>query len=67
MDTTKKIALVAHDDKKHDLLEWAKFNKALLIQHELYCPIPISVSYPTIMDTHKGWMMMLRISNRKSW
>jgi len=36
MDTTKKIALVAHDDKKHDLLEWAKFNKALLIQHELY-------------------------------
>jgi len=36
MDTTRKIALVAHDDKKHDLLEWAKFNKALLIQHELY-------------------------------
>ncbi len=36
MDTPKKIALVAHDDKKHDLLEWAKFNKALLIQHELY-------------------------------
>lgn len=36
MVTPKKIALVAHDDKKHDLLEWAKFNKALLIQHELY-------------------------------
>ena len=36
MDTPKKIALVAHDDKKHDLLEWAKFNKALLIHHELY-------------------------------
>lgn len=36
MDTPKKIALVAHDDKKHDLLEWAKFNKALLVQHELY-------------------------------
>src|SRR5438552_11153434 len=36
MDTTKKIALVAHDDKKQDLLEWARFNKQLLIQHELY-------------------------------
>ncbi len=36
MDMPKKIALVAHDDKKHDLLEWAKFNKALLIHHELY-------------------------------
>src|SRR5947209_17534656 len=32
----KKIALVAHDEKKQDLLEWARFNKALLVQHELY-------------------------------
>jgi len=32
----KKIALVAHDNKKRDLLEWAKFNKALLAGHELY-------------------------------
>jgi methylglyoxal synthase len=32
----KKIALVAHDHKKNDLLEWAKYNKDLLSQHELY-------------------------------
>ena len=32
----KNIALVAHDNKKHDLLEWAKWNKALLIEHDLY-------------------------------
>lgn len=32
----KKIALVAHDNKKSDLLEWARFNKDLLAQHELY-------------------------------
>jgi len=32
----KKIALVAHDNKKNDLLEWAKFNKDLIVQHELY-------------------------------
>src|SRR5213082_3327248 len=31
-----KIALVAHDDKKEDLLEWARYNKVLLKQHELY-------------------------------
>lgn len=36
MDTKKNIALVAHDEKKHDLLEWAQFNKDLLLQHELY-------------------------------
>jgi methylglyoxal synthase len=32
----KRIALVAHDNKKKDLLEWAKFNKVLLAGHELY-------------------------------
>ena len=31
-----RIALVAHDNKKRDLLEWAKYNRDLLIQHELY-------------------------------
>jgi methylglyoxal synthase len=32
----KRIAVVAHDNKKVDLLEWAKFNRDLLAQHELY-------------------------------
>jgi methylglyoxal synthase len=36
MREKKKIALVAHDNKKIDLLEWAKFNKVLLAKHELY-------------------------------
>lgn len=31
----KRIALVAHDNKKQDLLEWALFNRDLLVQHEL--------------------------------
>jgi len=31
----KKIALVAHDNKKRDLLEWSKYNRDLLVQHEL--------------------------------
>lgn len=32
----KKIALVAHDNKKQDLLQWAKYNQHVLRQHELY-------------------------------
>ena len=36
MRKRKKIALVAHDNKKEDLLEWVKFNKYLLSLHELY-------------------------------
>ena len=31
----KRIALVAHDHKKADLLEWAQYNRDLLANHEL--------------------------------
>lgn len=36
MKKRKRIALVAHDNKKRDLIEWAKFNHDLLAEHELY-------------------------------
>ncbi len=36
MGPRKRIALVAHDNKKQALLEWARFNRDLLVQHELY-------------------------------
>ena len=36
MSPDKKIALVAHDNKKRDLVEWAKFNRDLLAHHEVY-------------------------------
>jgi methylglyoxal synthase len=32
----KKIALIAHDNKKEDMMEWAKYNMGTLSQHELY-------------------------------
>jgi methylglyoxal synthase len=32
----RRIAVVAHDNKKKDLLEWAKFNKGSLLKHRLY-------------------------------
>ena len=32
----KRIALVAHDNKKKDLLEWCLFNKSTLARHHLY-------------------------------
>lgn len=36
MGKKKKIALVAHDNKKEDLLQWVKFNSYLLSLHQLY-------------------------------
>ena len=36
MGSRKKIALVAHDNKKQDMFDWAKFNRDLLAHHDLY-------------------------------
>jgi methylglyoxal synthase len=36
MEQRKRIALIAHDNRKPDLLEWARFNRDLLAEHELY-------------------------------
>jgi len=36
MEHDKKIALVAHDNKKQDLVEWAKFNRDLLAHHQVF-------------------------------
>jgi methylglyoxal synthase len=36
MGRNKKIALVAHDNKKEEFVEWAKYNCKLLAEHSLY-------------------------------
>ena len=36
IERDKKVALVAHDNKKRDLVEWAKFNRNLLAHHTVY-------------------------------
>lgn len=36
MQPHKRIALVAHDNKKRDLIEWAKYNRNLLALHKIY-------------------------------
>ena len=36
IERDKKVALVAHDHKKRDLVEWAKYNRILLAHHTIY-------------------------------
>ncbi len=36
LEPRKRIGLVAHDHKKRDLVEWARFNRGFLVQHDLY-------------------------------
>ena len=34
--TGRRIALIAHDNKKQDMLEWAEYNLPLLSDHQLF-------------------------------
>jgi methylglyoxal synthase len=36
MKPSKRIALIAHDGKKGDLIEWVKYNRGTLEHHHLY-------------------------------
>lgn len=36
MKPSKRIALIAHDGKKNDLIEWVKYNRGTLENHHLY-------------------------------
>jgi methylglyoxal synthase len=36
MPLRKRIALIAHDNQKGDLLAWARYNRGTLSQHELF-------------------------------
>ena len=36
MNTRKRIALIAHDNRKHDLLDWVRYNRGILMNHDLF-------------------------------
>ena len=36
LNSRKRIALVAHDNKKSELIDWAVFNKTTLARHRLF-------------------------------
>jgi methylglyoxal synthase len=36
MSDRKRVALIAHDNRKDDMLDWARFNRGTLARHELF-------------------------------
>ena len=54
MRREKKIALVAHDNKKPDLLEWVRYNRVLLAGHVLYATgtTGIALEHETGLNIH---------------
>lgn len=37
MEQRKRIALVAHDNRKKDLMEWVEHNATILLEHQIIC------------------------------
>lgn len=48
--TRKSVALVAHDNKKKDLIEWAIYNKTVLSGHDLIA----TGTTGTLLEEHLG-------------
>lgn len=48
----KRIALVAHDNKKVELIEWARYNKATLTKHQLFATGTTGRLIEDALDVH---------------
>ena len=48
--TGRRIALIAHDNKKQDMLEWAEYNLPLLRHHQLFA----TATTGSLLQEHLG-------------
>jgi len=54
MEQIKNIALVAHDNRKRDLMEWVEFNWQILSQHKLFCTGTTGKMVESALKQHAG-------------
>jgi methylglyoxal synthase len=52
MTARKRIALIAHDNRKTDLLDWARFNRDTLAEHELLATGTTGGLMGELLDLH---------------
>ena len=50
MARRKRIALIAHDNRKDDMLDWARFNRGTLARHELFATGTTGSTIATALD-----------------
>jgi methylglyoxal synthase len=53
----RHVALVAHDNKKAELLRWAEFNRETLRRHHLACNVASAdfvISSPLLTNGYRG-------------
>ena len=50
MSNRKRIALIAHDNRKDDMLDWARFNRGTLGRHELFATGTTGATISSALD-----------------
>jgi methylglyoxal synthase len=50
MSNRKRIALIAHDNRKDDMLDWARFNRGTLARHELFATGTTGATVASALD-----------------
>jgi methylglyoxal synthase len=67
MEKIKNIALVAHDNRKRDLIEWIEWNYTSIIEHKLICTGTTGkMVEQTLKKKHAKKDMSLNITKLKS-
>jgi methylglyoxal synthase len=68
VERIKRIALVAHDNRKRDLVEWVDWNSKLLLKHQLICTGTTGrlVEEALLRKSEGGQPAQLEISKLKS-
>jgi hypothetical protein len=60
----RRIALIAHDNKKRDMLEWAEYNLDLLAGHELFATATTGHLLQKDLGTGRGCAGRLSVGRR---
>ncbi len=50
MSNRKRIALIAHDNRKDDMLDWARYNRGTLGRHELFATGTTGATIASALD-----------------
>lgn len=66
MKGKKTIALVAHDNMKPDLVEWADWNKELLLKHSLVCTGTTGKMVAATLEKQEGRQVAVDVRLLKS-